>query len=696
MATSPTDVALVCMPFGSLYSPSIALSLLRASLGPLGVSSKTFYLSFRLARMIGARRYVELSDPTVPIYYHAIGEWLFAGEVFERSEADVARYFDEVLERPSPEYRPFVNPLPPRLVRTVERVLGKVGGFLDACLDEVAACAPQVVGFSCVFEQRLASLALAKRIKERAPETTIVLGGPTCEGVQAPELIRRFPYVDVVVSGEGDEAFPEVVRRVLDGAPLSGMQGVYAQGLPLPKPTNGHCPNTPLVQDLDGLPWVHYDEFLEQYAASTLQLDKGVSLYAEASRGCWWGAKSRCLFCNFSGANMTYRSKSSARALKELRYMAAKYPGQPLSLTDNILNMGYFDDLIPALAAEPLGTDLACDIKANLSKDQVRALRDADVMLIQPGVESLSTAVLKRMRKGITAIENTQLLKWCKELGVQSDWNILWGFPGESADDYARMAELIPRLTHLPPPEFVGRINVGRFSPCFEEAEQLGITNIRPSPAYAYVYPFDPDTVANLATYFTYTYRSGQDPDAYTQAVADAIRAWKAHQHTSELFALERDDGLWIWDQRPGAVEPLTVLTGVDRDLYLACDGIQRPEGLSGILRRAGAAATTSADVERCLQPLVDQGLMMRDGNRYLSLAIPAGEYSPKPEAWQGFTKHLAAAGRLAAQEALLSRTAVVEIPMNAPRVTAPEIGHAWAAYGMGLGRHRAKRSNHR
>ena len=656
MATSPTDVALVCMPFGSLYSPLAAVSVLRGSLERLGMSSRTFYLSFRLARMIGAKRYVELSDPTLPIHHHAIGEWLFAGEVFERSEADVARYFDEVLERPSLEYRPFVNPLPPRLVRTVERVLGKVGGFLEACLDEVAACAPQVVGFSCVFEQRLASLALAKRIKERAPETTIVLGGPTCEGVQAPELIRRFPYVDVVVSGEGDEAFPEVVRRVLDGTPLSGMQGVYAQGLPLPEPTNGHCPNTPLVQDLDGLPWLHYDEFLEQYAASNLQLDRGVSLYMEASRGCWWGAKSRCLFCSFGGADMAYRSKSSHRALKELRYMAAKYPGLPLTLTDNILNTDYFDDFIPALAAEPLGTDLACDIKANLSKDQIRALRDANVMFIQPGVESLSTAVLRRMRKGITAIRNVQLLKWCKELGVQSDWNFLWGFPGESADDYARMAELIPRLTHLPPPDFVGRINVGRFSPCFEEAEQLGITNIRPSPAYAHVYPFDPDTVANLATYFTYTYRPGQDPDEYTQAVADAIRAWKAHRHTSELFALQRDDGLWIWDQRPGAVESLTVLTGLVRDLYLACDGVRRPESLSGILGRAGAAATTSADVERCLQPLVDQGLMMRDGNRYLSLAIPVGEYRPGTRAWRRFVAQMERERQLTRLEGIRGR----------------------------------------
>ena len=44
---------------------------------------------------------------------------------------------------------------------------------------------------------------------------------------------------------------------------------------------------------------------------------------------------------------------------------------------------------------------------------------------IQPGIESLSDHVLKLMRKGTTALQNIQLLKWCREYGVQPEWNLL-------------------------------------------------------------------------------------------------------------------------------------------------------------------------------------------------------------------------------------------------------------------------------
>ena len=40
------------------------------------------------------------------------------------------------------------------------------------------------------------------------------------------------------------------------------------------------------------------------------------------------------------------------------------------------------------------------------------------------------------MKKGVSGLQNIQLLKWCKEIGVEPLWNFLLGFPGESPDDY--------------------------------------------------------------------------------------------------------------------------------------------------------------------------------------------------------------------------------------------------------------------
>src|SRR5512144_1002972 len=103
------------------------------------------------------------------------------------------------------------------------------------------------------------------------------------------------------------------------------------------------------------------------------------------------------------------------------------------------------------------------EVKSNLRKEQVKQLRDAGITEIQPGIESFSDAVLKLMRKGVSALQNIQLLKWCKEFGVQPRWNVLWGFPGEAGEEYERMAAMIPLLAHLPPPVSASGLRLDRF-----------------------------------------------------------------------------------------------------------------------------------------------------------------------------------------------------------------------------------------
>ena len=125
-------------------------------------------------------------------------------------------------------------------------------------------------------------------------------------------------------------------------------------------------------------------------------------------------------------------------------------------------------------AESDLEVELFYETKANLKKEQVRALRDAGVTQIQPGIESFSDSVLTLMRKGVTGLQNIQLLKWCTELVVRPYWNVLWGFPGEPAADYERMANIVPLLTHLAPPIGFGGLRLDRFSPNFFDAASLG------------------------------------------------------------------------------------------------------------------------------------------------------------------------------------------------------------------------------
>jgi hypothetical protein len=144
-----------------------------------------------------------------------MGEWVFSGTLFDH-QLSVDGYLRDVLSR-----------YPDTFVSQTLSVRDKVDGFLDNCCTEVLRYNPTIVGFTSIFQQHVPSLSLAKRIKALSPQTFIVLGGANCEGVMGAETIRQFPFVDAVVSGEGEIVFPALVRRVLEKKSVDDMPGVY-------------------------------------------------------------------------------------------------------------------------------------------------------------------------------------------------------------------------------------------------------------------------------------------------------------------------------------------------------------------------------------------------------------------------------------------------------------------------------------
>jgi len=232
------------------------------------------------------------------------------------------------------------------------------------------------------------------------------------------------------------------------------------------------------------------------------------------------------------------------------------------------------------------------------------------------------------MQKGVTALQNIQLLKWCTELGVRPYWNVLWGFPGEPPDDYRRMAEIVPLLTHLVPPIGFGGLRLDRFSPNFFGAERLGFSNVRPLPAYQLVYPLPAAAVANLAYHFAFDYQREQRVHEYIGPLLRELRAWKSMSGESTLFHADVDGKLAICDTRPAARAAVTVLEHLDRELYLQCDAIADIRRLVDVARAEGAPAGEEAIAER-LEPLCAKGLLLRDGRRYLALSVRLGTYKP-------------------------------------------------------------------
>ena len=243
-------------------------------------------------------------------------------------------------------------------------------------------------------------------------------------------------------------------------------------------------------------------------------------MLVETARGCWWGERSHCTFCGLNGTTMTFRSKSPERAFHELALLRRRYGAAVFSVVDDILDLRYFDSVIPMLAAAKLGIEFFWEIKANLTDRQVRALRDAGVAYVQPGIESLNDHVLELMKKGTTSFRNIELLKWCKEYGIKPMWNLLYGFPGETAADYDETIETIHAIWHLDPPTGYGPIRLDRFSPYHEDPAAFGMVGVRPLGPFPFLYPFPHETVMEIAYYFDFDYSDGRTDDVYA---ADAV-----------------------------------------------------------------------------------------------------------------------------------------------------------------------------
>lgn len=600
-------VLLVNMPFNSLRWPALGVSLLKAGLARAGVACDVAYLNFDLAETIGLDSYDWVNDD---FGFVLGGERLFAREVFPAGPTDDEAYVREVLHAADPGFGPADR-------EAFEGLAAHVGPFLDRCLESVDWGRYGLVGFSVTFQQTLASLALASRLKRRFPGLPVVFGGASCEGEMGAELLRRFPQVDHVFSGEADETFPPFAAAVLAGRTPERSPGVLSRAAD-GAVEGGGCG---FVATLDALPYPDFGDYFDRLARSPLRDQVDPLLLFETARGCWWGARSHCTFCGLNGGSIAFRSKSPARALDELQHLSRRHGLRRACATDNVMDHHYHRTLLPALREAGLGLELEYELKTNLTREQVQGLVAAGLRAAQLGVESLSTPVLRLMRKGVNAAQNVQTLKWMSAAGVEAKWNLLYGVPGETAADYAGLPDLIARLTHLVPPQAEGPVRVDRFSPYFREPGAFGLGRLRPAAAYRHVYPFDEGSLARLAYYFECDGRPAGVPD-HVRPVLDAVERWRELAGTVTLRQHDLDGrSLLLHDTRPVARAFEHRLTGLDRVLYRFCD---RARPLESVVRRAREVdpEVGGDDVARRLERWVGDAIMVRLDGVYLSLAL--------------------------------------------------------------------------
>lgn len=601
---------LISMPFYSGLRPSLQICGLAAIARERGYAVDTLHLSIDLAARIG----IDLHEELGTFAGYETGNWLFAADAFPHNPPDPDCRFPF-------DYPDAVAQLAPLGIDAEKLVALRreaVPAFLDEAMAEIDGGAYDVVGFSSTFQQNGASFALARRLKAAWPHLIILFGGANFEGEMGAELVRANAFIDFAVDGEGDVAFVEFLDALAQGRDPASVNGVLTRG------GRGAAAGRPFA-DLRSAPVPDYGEYFaraERLGVVGADQRFTVRVPFEASRGCWWGEKHHCTFCGMNGQSMTFRQKSGGQVLDELAEMARRWGVFSFAGVDNIMAPDFWQTLIPRLIEQETSYRLFFEIKSNLSRAQIRALSDAGIVEIQPGIESLSSNVLTLMEKGVKAIQNVNLLRWASYYGVAVHWNLLYGFPGETWADYEAQTRLIPFLHHLAPPDAVGRIWMERFSPIFEDRKRFPVRFLKPLDHMRCVYPDDID-LSRAAYFFAYQFadtRPDEDYEDYVRAVTAwrdreraGARPWLTYRWSPGILQIR--DG-----RRPGETlrydfpSPLA-------DIYRAIS--DRPLSAGAVAADVGLSSSVE-EVMEVLDVLAEKGLVMRDGELFLALALPA------------------------------------------------------------------------
>ena len=615
-------ITLITMPIVAVNCPSIGLTQLkdvtRRAHGER-VDVRLLYLQHDFARFMqersGGRSDLYEIFCGNQMHNTGLGDWFFRQAAFPELPDNSREYFTRYYPGRAPELDRFKTALRDCREGLVD--------FLDGLIGRYDIAESRIVGFSTMFQQNGATIAMARRLKHARPDLTIVVGGANCEPPMGVELLAGVDCIDHVFSGPALLSFPEFVGRHLAGdeGGLRAVKGVLSREVPVPDEREQMGAELPIDTDVE----LGYSDFIDSLERAFPGEGQVPVLFFETSRGCWWGERSHCTFCGLNGVTMEYRAMQPDKAVQLIQGLIDRYADKSnyFFCVDNIMPTNYVKEVLPRLRL-PSDATIFYEVKANIDEEVVAAMAAAGVRKIQPGIESLASSTLKLMKKGSTAFVNLRLLKACVKHKVRPQWNLLVGFPGEGAEVYSKYVRDLPRLAHLCPPDGSFPVRFDRYSPYFVKAAEYQL-DLRPLDYYRMTYPFDEGALSRLAYYFTdvnYGAPYIEDVVKWLDRIRERTAAWLrlwgdgAFDSAPRLYLVRRDRGGVVRDSRSGQL----VEHPVDERRVALLERLERP------LTRAALAAESGPELDADLAWLDERGLVWTEDDRTMSLVL-LGEY---------------------------------------------------------------------
>jgi ribosomal peptide maturation radical SAM protein 1 len=609
MHDTKKSVLLVAMPFAGITIPSIQLSVLGEYCKSRGVPIQTRDLYLKAAEIYGLQHYHSLIYPPNDSYTAQIA---FSRYVFpthwKNVEEKIQDYFTMHIRQQVDSLFSF------------EEYLQRTDLFYQWVLDHLEWQSADIIGFSLNYGQLLPSLAVAKTIKERAPEKTIVFGGSRTVDELGRNVLRAFEYIDYIVSGDGEDALVQLASETQDCHSIPGL--IYRAGDEVVQNTRESC------VDLNSAPFPSYDQFYRELAMASDEIRQffqyGGKLPVEISRGCWWN---RCTFCNLNLQHHQYREKSVDRIIQEIIGLSERYHMMDFQLIGNTLPKTEYARLFEGL--KQLGRDFSFFVEARagqLRSEEYRLMREAGFRMIQTGIESFSSQYLRKINKGVRVIDNIAALKFCRENKIKNTYNLIVRYPNEDQRDFEETQKVVSLLKrYLDPPQLC-ELRVMYGSAIHRHPEQYNINTLDYTSVDHLMYPSEV-LEKEFSFVFDYTLMTPSPQNPWDSLVDE----WKKEQERAEseavrshavidtliFFCVDGGSFLKIYDKRNRQNIRIYVLNEVERAVFLACLDVVSFRQL-----QQQFANIPEFELVAILQSFEQNGLMFVEDDLYLSLPL--------------------------------------------------------------------------
>jgi radical SAM superfamily enzyme YgiQ (UPF0313 family) len=317
----------------------------------------------------------------------------------------------------------------------------QVDASWEQTLKRALATRPLCVGVSAMTGDQIRYGLAAAALVRSASSVPIVWGG--VHPSLLPEQTAADALVDIVVFGEGEETFLEVVRRLEVGRTVEGVAGTCFK-------VNGTVlanPGRPFL-DLDRLAPLPYHLLdVERYITADDVSERTLEL--PTSRGC----PHRCGFCyNLRFARRCWRTMSVPVILERLTDVVQRFRLRGVNFRED----NFFTDRrrVEAVCSGILERGLAigwhadcrCDYFARYPDGFLRLLRESGLRALTFGAESGSQRTLDAIAKDISVADILAAARRATRLGLVANFHFMTGFPDETEGDLFQTYRLIRTL----------------------------------------------------------------------------------------------------------------------------------------------------------------------------------------------------------------------------------------------------------